>query len=280
MTKRLLLLTVLCAAFVAGPTPRTAQALPHGCVSASSDHWVHADAFRRGFGFSAYRDTPCTFRYLPGDTFSGAGRFAVSCESGGHYFHPDYYEDGSSSFDKRVPIPQPCKRGDVVTINGFHTGTGGSVVAGGLGVAPSPSLRRDKGDFAALCDTPSQARAAVQLAPPVNYNGVLTFGGVVTCRGASVTIKSVTISGLGGHPEPVSAGSAACNRCRDDVSVSGEVPARWTEWDVEMRFVVSRPGQAHVAGVRVGRYVTTWAGHVTTVYPAPQDSCVDEALAC
>jgi len=270
MTRRLIVIALFCVAALVGPAPRAAHALPHGCISVSNDHWAEADLFRRDFGVAVFRDQPCTFGYMPGDRYSGTGRFSIRCASGGYYFHPDY-TDGELREDINKPIPQPCRRGDTVTIDGFHTGTGGAVAAGGAGDLAKPNIAMDSGEFGSLCDNASEAKATVSLLEPVNYNGLLTFGGAVDCRGASIAITRVTITGLGGWPAPAYAGTTDCHQCRSAIAVASTVPARWTEWDVEMRFTVSRPGHAPVDGYRIGRYATTWGGHVSNIYPNTGD---------
>jgi hypothetical protein len=275
-------LSILCAVFGVYGSDR-AEALPHGCASFTSDASVDLDAFRRRVGTRIYRDEPCTFYFSAGDTYTGNGRFSVACESGGYLLHPDHEEDTPEHSDRLVPIPQPCYPGDLVTVDGFHPFTGGSVVAGGLGALSTPPLRQvvdplntakraaaPNSDFAELCESGSTPLADVTLTAPVARSGRLTFAGTIECRGASVRIRSLKITGVGGYPESANAGSASCAHCRGPVSVHGQVPARATEYEVEMDFEVSR-SQATVRAYRLGRYLVSWAGHVTTLYPLPAD---------
>jgi len=279
--RRFLVVALLAATsggFVAG---RSAQALPHGCYSGTDDYTVTADLFRRQAGIQVMQDKPCSYFYDVGDTYTGSGRFTVSCSGGGYHFHPDYPSEGEDRLAQNQPIPQPCSPGDVVTIEAYHSGTGGTVFSGGAGDAAAFAAMLSGGlltdvsslpgqdDFKALCDAGSNPDASVSIAPPVNFSGLLTFGGAVRCVGASVTITSVSIAGTAGYPEPVDAGTAHCDSCADTISVSGTTPARTAEWEVDMTFDVTRAGHDPVHGYRWGRWITSWGGQQTNLYPKP-----------
>ena len=246
----------------------SARALPHGCASASSDHSVALEPMARRLAVKVNTDEPCTFIYAEGDTFSGAGRFTVTCSTGGHFHHPDDLPNGEPNPPAiAVPIPQPCAVGATVTLNGYHAFTGGSVVGGGLTAPPElPTVRHGNGDFSALCRRGTATAATVTMTEPVNRSGLLTYTGAVRCDGADIRITSLTVTPLAGFSYP-SAGTATCTNCRRVVSVSGTVPATGWVYDVELEFAVSAPRKGTIAGTRVGRYAVTWGGNVTTLCP-------------
>jgi hypothetical protein len=126
--RRLLIVGAMCAATVATPGP--ADALPRGCASVS-DFDTGVDVAARSLVAHVNVDEPCTFRYAAGDTYSGSGRFTISCAGGVTYTHPDF-QNGQYPPVVNVPIPTPCPLGAVVTIEAYHLGSGGSVVAGGI----------------------------------------------------------------------------------------------------------------------------------------------------
>ena len=264
--RRLLVAAVVCGLLVAGMSRApTAEALPHGCASVSRDYSVAAEPMARRAAVKVHTDEPCTFLYGEGDTFSGAGRFTVTCSTGGRYYNEDF-QGGEYPPVVGVPVPQPCDVGATVTLDGYHQFTGGLVIGGGLSGAPAaPSPRSFGDDFHHLC-AGAERGAVVDLQEPVNYSGLLTYSGTVVCEGATVEIASLTITPLAGFGHP-SAGTARCKRCKGPVSVSGTVPAKAWLYEVEMRFEVTARGQAPVSATRLGRYAVTWAGTVTTVCP-------------
>ena len=117
---------------------RSADALPHGCVSASKSLWASADAARRGIAVTAWTNEPCSFYYSPGDTWSGVGAFFIKCSTGGEINHPDF-QGGQYPPVINEPIPQPCKPGAKVTIHANQPFQGGAVIAGGASLDASRS---------------------------------------------------------------------------------------------------------------------------------------------
>jgi hypothetical protein len=242
------------------------QAVPHGCASVSSDWTVAVEPLERHIAVETNSNAPCTFRYAEGDTFAGTGRFTVSCSSGGYYHHPDF-QGGQNPPVVGVPIPQPCDVGATVTLEGYHLFTGGMVVGGGLSAMPeAPTPRATEGDFRDLCAPGSEPTATVDLRMPVDYSGLLTYTGSVRCDDATIDITALTVTPLAGYPFP-SAGTASCKKCKRPISVTGTVPAQAWIYEVELSFAVSAPGRETVTATRLGRYVVTWAGVVTTVCP-------------
>lgn len=245
-----------------------AQAVPHGCVAVARDYSVAAEPLARRLAVKVHTDEPCTFLYAEGDTFSGAGRFTVTCSTGGYYHHPDDLPDGSPNPPvTRVPVPQPCSVGATVTLDGYHQLTGGLVVGGGLSAPPAtPTPRSGDDDFHHLCAPGSEPGATVDLRMPVNRSGLLTYTGTVGCVGANVEITSLTVTPLAGFTYP-SAGTASCTDCTQPISVTGTVPAKAWVYEVELRFRTTDHEGTSVVGTRLGRYAVTWAGMVTTVCP-------------
>ncbi len=267
---RIQLVIVVCGALLAVLVPSQAKAaLPHGCASVTSDYSIATDPSARRVAVKVNTNEPCTFRYAPGDTFSGSGRFTVTCSTGGYYHHPDF-QDGQYPPVFGVEVPQPCAVGATVTLNGYLTGSGGAVIGGGPGVAPdSPEPWLAEADFTSLCAPGSDAYASVELLPPVDYSGFLTYRGRVRCDGANVVIESVRIRALGDDASP-SAGSAHCAGCASEVSVSGSEGARAWAYEVDLRFEVTN-GTTTVADRRIGRYLVGWAGNVSPLCPTVGD---------
>jgi hypothetical protein len=115
--------------------PKPGEALPHGCVSATSSYWISGDVARRSVMLAVHTDQPCSFYYSPGDTYSGIGAFVVRCSTGGRAANPDIsspldFVEGEGNLVVDEPIPQPCKPGAKVTIHANKPFRGGSVVAG------------------------------------------------------------------------------------------------------------------------------------------------------
>ena len=262
------MVAVLCLGFLPLLAPSPAQAVPHGCASASSDYSVALEPLARRLVVKVHSNEPCTFIHAEGDTFSGIGRFTVTCSTGGAFHHPDDLPDGSPNPPVvQAPIPQPCAVGATVTLNGYHAFTGGSVIGGGMSEPPKPpSPRVGNGEFRDLCARGSEPTATVAMTEPVNRSGLLTYVGTVRCDGATIAIRSLTVTPLGGFSYP-SAGAVRCTNCKRAVSVSGTVPAKGWVYEVDMTFAVHRPGHPTVRGSRLGRYVVTWAGNVTTLCP-------------
>lgn len=265
----ILLGVALGAALVAVPSTTPVNALPHGCAAATTDYSAAVDPHARAVGFSVNENKPCTFQFAPGDVFTGSGRFTVSCETGGYYHRPDHAEV------EVLPIPQPCAPGAVVTLEGYHLGTGGSVIGGGIGgpeldldvVAPTSTT-----DFKPMCAAGLKPAATVSLSAPLDYSGLLRFAGQVTCGGTNVTITSVKVTPLNDYPYPA-AGPASCTNCASALTVSGTVPAGWWIYEVAMEFDVTKAGVT-VSGQRIGRYLATWAGEIQPVCPRGADeSC-------
>lgn len=262
--------SVVLAIALIGLTPQArasdAQAVPHGCASVSNDWTAALEPFERRIAVATNSNAPCTFRYAAGDTFAGTGRFTVTCSSGGYFHHPDF-QGGQNPPVVGVPIPQPCEVGATVTLDGYHLATGGLVIGGGLSTLPrTPTPRVTESDYRDMCAPGSEPAATVDLQMPVDYSGLLTYTGSVNCEGADIDITALTVTPLAGYPFP-SAGTANCKKCKRPVSVTGTVPAQAWIYDVEMSFSVSAPGQQTVTATRLGRYVVTWAGVVTTVCP-------------
>ena len=240
--------------------------VPHGCASASSDYSIAVEPLARRVAVKVNSNEPCTFLYAEGDTFSGSGRFTVTCSSGGYYHHPDFQE-GQYPPVTEIPIPQPCEVGATVTLDGYHQLTGGMVVGGGLRDAPSaPDQRLDEEDFRDLCAPESSPAATVDLAAPVDYSGLLTYSGTVRCDGADIDIMSLTITPLAGYSS-ASAGTASCKKCKVSISVSGTAPAQAWFYEVELKFDVTAPGRRTVTATRLGRYAVHWSGVVTKLCP-------------
>jgi len=127
--RRLLLVAGCCAGMLFSAGTPSAQALAHGCASVSNDYSLGFDLVSRSAVASVNRDAPCSFTFVAGDTYSGSGKFTVSCSTGGRYDHPDF-QDGQYPPVYNVAIPTPCEPGAIVTLDGHHLGTGGMVVAG------------------------------------------------------------------------------------------------------------------------------------------------------
>jgi hypothetical protein len=116
--------------------PRT-RLFTHGCIAATNNYSLGADGYSPSLVARVNGDnTPCTFVFAAGDTYSGSGKFTISCETGGKVTHPDF-ENGSHPPVVDIPIPQPCAVGATVTVDGGRFGTGGSVLAGGAGPVPA-----------------------------------------------------------------------------------------------------------------------------------------------
>lgn len=276
------IIVVICLGLLAWLVPVPARAaLPHGCYSQTSDFSASTDPSYRRFAVKVYTDEPCTFVYAEGDTFSGSGRFTVSCSTGGYYHHPDF-QDGQYPPVANVPIPQPCDVGATVTLQGYHAFTGGAVVGGGPGSAPSlPAPRPAQPDLSTLCAPGSDPHATVELLAPVDYSGLLTYRGEVRCDAATVRITSLRITPAGGEANP-SAGTAQCVNCTEEIEVVGTVPALGWVYDVEMQFDITAVGKPTATGTRVGRYAVHWGGNVTTLCPGqsagplpPDDRYID-----
>jgi hypothetical protein len=268
-----LVATALVVGAVGGVGVPPVKALPRGCASTTSDYSTTLDPAARQVAVRVNTDQPCTFVFAWGDTFSGSGRFTVSCSSGGYYHHPDFQE-GQYPPVAGVPIPQPCEEGATVTLNGYHAATGGTVIGGGLGRAPNlPQERVTDRDVLAGCAKGSSPHANVELMMPIDYSGFLTYRGSVRCDGADIEIIALTITPTAGYRAP-SAGAARCKRCRGNVSVSGTYPATAWIYEVEMKFAISVPGQPALAGRRLGRYAVHWGGEVTPICPTDgSDTC-------
>jgi hypothetical protein len=251
-------------------SPPATGAVPHGCASVSRDYSVAAEPMRRSVEVDVHSNEPCTFTYAEGDTFSGSGRFTVTCSTGGYYHHPDF-QDGRYPPVFRVPVPQPCAVDATVTMDGYHQFTGGLVIGGGFTDPPAaPGPRVGQEDFRELCAPGSEPSATVDLQEPVNYSGLLTYTGTVRCDGADIEITSLTVTPLAGAAYP-SAGTARCDDCAGPVSVSGTAPAKAWIYEVELQFAVGNDGRT-VESTRLGRYVSTWAGMVTTLCPGIRPS--------
>jgi hypothetical protein len=249
---------------------RPAYAMPHGCASFTRDVRAQFDPRSHSVGVDLFVDQPCSFVYAEGDTYSGSGRFTVTCETGGHVHHPDF-QDGQYPPVANVPIPQPCAVGARVTLEGYRAGTGGGVIAGGLcGTAPgrtaacarnvvlSSGKQPRSDDWKALCKNPAAAAASVNLTEPIDYSGLLTYTGALRCDRADLTIKSLKATPYLGYNR-AALGPASCRECTRVLSLSGTVPAESWVWEVVMQFTVRAGGKSR-DGVSVGRYLATWAG--------------------
>ena len=98
---------------------------PHGCVSFANNVSLNLDFARRSLVARVNTNSPCTFYFSAGDTFSGSGEYKISCATGGVV--TDSLAQGPQY---QVPIPQPCDVGAIVTVQAGHAGSGGTVVAG------------------------------------------------------------------------------------------------------------------------------------------------------
>jgi hypothetical protein len=105
--------------------PPAAHAAPHGCASMSDNYSVSPDIARRSLVVRVNTNSPCTFFFAAGDTYTASGEYKISCATGG--VATDSLQDGPRYL---VPIPQPCAVGAEVTIFAGHLGTGGGIVAG------------------------------------------------------------------------------------------------------------------------------------------------------
>lgn len=242
---------------------RPAEAVPHGCASASRDYQAWIDPRAREAGVRVNSGEPCTFRYAEGDTFSGSGRFSVVCATGGRHDQRDVEHDAPIF---GAPIPQPCDVGAIVTLDGNHAFTGGAVIGGGPGTVPDPPERRETDPTLADRCHAGPGSATVHLESPVNRSGLFTYRGMVRCDGSTVRITSLTVTPTGGYPFP-SAGTASCERCAKPVSVSGTIAGRFGVYEVEMTFEIVTKGWPDLHDTRLGRFVAHWGGEMMEVCP-------------